>query len=331
MKVNSKQPLLSICIPTYNRAKILDYIISKYVSNQEFNDEVEIVISDNASTDETSEIAQSYADRFKNVKYFRNEENIFDKNFIKVLDEASGKYLKLVNDWIYLPNDALKFMKDRIRENLDTGNNIFFTGHWLDTSFKNESVIHVKGLDQYVQVVSTLVTSNNMFGVWREDWKQMPDKSRYAAFRLNQVDWSYHLMKIHPNAILYNNVLFERSEARKLGRRGGYNWFQVHIDYYYQIMKPYREQGLITDKTYKKDRDHLLNHFSNELCQVLIHKTDKNFCFETKGTKAILWKYYKDDAYAYLFFLFLPFRFCCNYVLGIMRRTKHVFSRLFQN
>ena len=39
--------------------------------------------------------------------------------------------MKLVNDWIYLPNEALKFMKDRIRENMGTGTNVFFTGNWL--------------------------------------------------------------------------------------------------------------------------------------------------------------------------------------------------------
>ena len=45
-------PLLSICIPTYNRAQFLDVSLRELISQaSEISDSIEIVISDNASTD----------------------------------------------------------------------------------------------------------------------------------------------------------------------------------------------------------------------------------------------------------------------------------------
>lgn len=52
------QPLVSICIPTYNNARCLreslDAIVNETYSNRE------IIVSDNASTDDTKEIADEY-------------------------------------------------------------------------------------------------------------------------------------------------------------------------------------------------------------------------------------------------------------------------------
>lgn len=55
----NKQPLLSICIPTYNRASYLEGAILNIITDNAFGDEVEIIISDNASTDNTEEIAKN--------------------------------------------------------------------------------------------------------------------------------------------------------------------------------------------------------------------------------------------------------------------------------
>jgi len=57
----SEKPLLSICIPTYNRAEYLAKSLDTLVCLPEFNSsEVEVVISDNASTDNTQEVAKKY-------------------------------------------------------------------------------------------------------------------------------------------------------------------------------------------------------------------------------------------------------------------------------
>ena len=54
--------LLSICIPTYNREKYLQDTLESIVSQDIFKNtnDVDIVISDNASTDGTRELVEKY-------------------------------------------------------------------------------------------------------------------------------------------------------------------------------------------------------------------------------------------------------------------------------
>ena len=52
----NQSPILSLCIPTYNRANILEKTISIIVSCRSFDSDVELVISDNCSTDNTRQV-----------------------------------------------------------------------------------------------------------------------------------------------------------------------------------------------------------------------------------------------------------------------------------
>lgn len=103
------KPLLSICIPTYNRATCLKECLESIVS--QFNDEgvlnqVEVVISDNASTDNTVEIVKEFQKNFSNIYYSKNETNLgFDRNLLKVVERSVGEYcLTLGDDDGFLPN-----------------------------------------------------------------------------------------------------------------------------------------------------------------------------------------------------------------------------------
>ncbi len=104
-------PLVSICIPTYNRASLLKEAIASAIVVDYPN--IEIVISDNASTDNTCEVVQAFND--ERIKYYRNETNIGSyRNFRKVLYEhAKGAYA------IYLADDDLIIDKFYIRQAID--------------------------------------------------------------------------------------------------------------------------------------------------------------------------------------------------------------------
>ena len=90
-------PTLSICIPTYNRAEYLDKSLHSLTKQKRFY-EIEVVISDNCSTDNTEEVVKKYQKQYNNIFYHKNTENIFDKNFPTVLMKAHGLYRKIFND-----------------------------------------------------------------------------------------------------------------------------------------------------------------------------------------------------------------------------------------
>jgi len=111
--MNSVKPLVSICIPTYNRSKYLKQTIESLVVQDEFiSGRVEIVISDNASTDNTEEVVKIFTEKYTNIKYYKNVDNIKDENFPIVLDRASGVLRKLNNDTFKHSKGSLKIICD---------------------------------------------------------------------------------------------------------------------------------------------------------------------------------------------------------------------------
>lgn len=94
-------PLVTVGIPTYNRASMLARSIES-VLKQDYP-AIEIVISDNASTDHTMQILQEYAGRHPLMKIIRQPRNLgATVNFAAVLNAASGEYFMWLgdDDWI---------------------------------------------------------------------------------------------------------------------------------------------------------------------------------------------------------------------------------------
>jgi len=88
-------PLVSILIPTYNRSDILAETIDSALSQTYLN--IEVVIVDNCSQDDTWDLLVSYASQDKRVKIFQNQENIGPvRNWKRCIDRANGEYGKIL-------------------------------------------------------------------------------------------------------------------------------------------------------------------------------------------------------------------------------------------
>jgi glycosyltransferase involved in cell wall biosynthesis len=86
-------PLVSVGLFVYNGERYLREAVES-VLNQTLTD-FELIISDNASTDRTSEIAEVYAERDDRVRYYRSEKNIGPgRNMCRVYELATGTYFK---------------------------------------------------------------------------------------------------------------------------------------------------------------------------------------------------------------------------------------------
>ncbi|ACH37877.1 glycosyltransferase, putative [Citrifermentans bemidjiense Bem] len=87
--------LLSICIPTFNRDSLLRETLKSLTSQLDpaLHGRVEIVISDNSSTDDTATVIQDLRNEWQNVTSFCWPENMGpDLNYLKVIDLAQGEY-----------------------------------------------------------------------------------------------------------------------------------------------------------------------------------------------------------------------------------------------
>lgn len=117
----STAPLLSICIPTYNRAALLRETIHSIIeSSKNFENQIEIVISDDGSRDETKSIVSEIQSNSKLIKSFFNKSNMgIDDHFSDLPNRASGKYLWIFGDDDKLAPNAIKEVIARLVNNPD--------------------------------------------------------------------------------------------------------------------------------------------------------------------------------------------------------------------
>jgi glycosyltransferase involved in cell wall biosynthesis len=95
--MTSPTPLVSIGLPVYNGEHFISRAIESLLA-QDYAP-IELIISDNASTDRTPEICQKYAANDPRVKYHRNSTNLgVIKNFNRVFELSSGDYFMWAGD-----------------------------------------------------------------------------------------------------------------------------------------------------------------------------------------------------------------------------------------
>lgn len=111
-------PTLSVCIPTYNRATLLDELLSSLAP--QLDDRVEIVVSDNASSDDTADVMARWAARLPKLRYKRWGENRgADRNYLDVVAMAEGQYCWLMGSDDIVAPGALQKIFAAIGENPD--------------------------------------------------------------------------------------------------------------------------------------------------------------------------------------------------------------------
>ena len=99
-------PLVTIAIPTYNRANGYLRNAIECALRQTYQN-VEIVVSDNCSSDNTEDVVKGFSDQ--RVRYFRQQVNIgANNNFNFCLERANGKYLLLLHDDDLIDDDFIE-------------------------------------------------------------------------------------------------------------------------------------------------------------------------------------------------------------------------------
>ena len=110
-------PKISVCVPTYNRAQLLQKCLASLL-NQSVRD-YEVIVADNCSMDGTPDIVGSFAD--SRLRYHRHETNLGPfGNMNLLINEARGTYICIAHDDdVYAP----EFLQ-RESEMLDRNQNV---------------------------------------------------------------------------------------------------------------------------------------------------------------------------------------------------------------
>ena len=267
--------VLSICIPTYNRAIYLDNTLAQLTKEKLFRNtnDVEIVIADNFSTDETEDICKKYLKEFGDkIYYYKQKENVADKNFAFVLGVYHGKYSKLNNDYLFFkPSELEKFVSFLKKTTQDI---VFIP----NTKSKNNIPYNCDDFNAFLDKVSYIITWIGGFCVKTATYKKLKNPDRYADLYFSQVDIISRLMKDGGKASVYpGNIL----TSIQLSRKGGYSIPKVFGNYYLTILNEIYDDGRISKKVYERHKKKLLIKHINQ------------FSFNQKGTRFSHQGYFK--------------------------------------
>jgi abequosyltransferase len=119
-----KAPTISICIPTYNRARLLEDAIKSILSQAtDISSEIEICVSDNCSTDNTEAVIRKLQKKSKiRIVYHKNKKNMgADYNYMKVIEIAQGEYCWYLSSDDEIENCGIKKVLSEIAENKNLG------------------------------------------------------------------------------------------------------------------------------------------------------------------------------------------------------------------
>ena len=110
---------LTIGIPVHNGSKYIKDTINNIIEQiDDINrNEIEILISNNASIDETPEIIKKYVEKYPNLfSYFRNTENVgVDRNIDNIFKKAKGNFLWICGDDDKIITGQLKNVLEKIK------------------------------------------------------------------------------------------------------------------------------------------------------------------------------------------------------------------------
>lgn len=138
----NKNKLLSICIPTYNRAEFLRALLHSLIPQvKDLNNEIEIIISDNASSDDTEQVVNEFMQSGL-IRYNKNEKNLLTAgNLMKLTTElAVGEYCWIIGDDDMINNGGLSAIIDIIKQNRNI--NFFFLNSYVKKIFARDQIIY---------------------------------------------------------------------------------------------------------------------------------------------------------------------------------------------
>jgi len=119
---------LSICIPTYNFGRFIGETLSSIVPQA--GEDVEIVVLDGGSTDNTSEVVEGFRSVFPRLFYRRKEKKGgIDQDMAESVSLARGEYC-----WLFSSDDVMEPGKiPEVLEAIRTGHDVYLCGLTLCT------------------------------------------------------------------------------------------------------------------------------------------------------------------------------------------------------
>lgn len=116
---------ISVLTPTYNREKLLERLYKSLVKNSKYGVEIEWLIMDDGSTDQTEQKVKSFIQEQKphiQVKYYKQKNQGKMIAINNLVEKATGEYMIDCDSDDYFSDEAFKIMSEKINETANEKN-----------------------------------------------------------------------------------------------------------------------------------------------------------------------------------------------------------------
>jgi len=216
--------LITIAIPTYNRENQLRKCLSSICNQLDpLSDKVDILVSDNSSDYDVSNIIMEFKKLGYPINLNINEENMgMTNNFKFCLSSAIGEYVWLFSDDEYLSDNKLCEIVDIINENKP---NLIFINNSRVKKNANDISINYKelGKDKFIIEVGmypTLISKN----IFKKSVIEEFLNDEYKTLFLH-VSLFYKVIRKYDNLAIIDGDIFTITP----GNSSGYKWFETFI------------------------------------------------------------------------------------------------------
>lgn len=225
---------LTIVVPTYNRAPLLKFLLESIVADfPVWPSDLELVVLDNASTDETSEVLSDLREKHSALQTRSNARNIgMDANLAACFSAGTGRYLWQIGDDELLYRGAASWVLDMCRQQdfglLHLGHDNFGPGEQINQRRHRIAAPVIQHLSsaeivRKANIFLTFISANvvNRYNVLQR-WPNFDPLSETGT-ELPQLSWIYSALLATDRHLLTRTPIFGALN----GNNGGYRLFEV--------------------------------------------------------------------------------------------------------
>lgn len=279
--------LLTIAIPTFNRADYLDLCLFQICKQiRGYEKYVDIIVSNNASTDDTEEVVLKYIRKGFNIKYVKNTTNIgMDGNIIQAYRLANSKYVLILGDDDALLDGSLS----KILNILNSGEyGVVYMPSYSYTDTFSPDISKYKPLTfdiyedkkKFIKKVSyffTFISGNIINKTLVED---NIDIDRFNGTFLAVLIWTFSAL-FNSKENVYVNIYLTASRAENTG---GYKICKVFGENMQKVFNFFKEKGISHEYFDIITRRQLFSFFPYAIMNV---RGNKGFFIEESFFKAL--------------------------------------------
>lgn len=222
--------LISITIPTYNRASLLDASLDFHIPIAKKHN-IKIFISDNASEDNTAEVVKKRCAEYSLIFYSRNEINIgFDANTEQALKLADTKYVWLLGDSYKIPEKGLNYLVNLLSCSLVNYDLIIF--NWknrvkdvVSQDYNDPNKI-LNDIGWHMTCLSTLV--------YRSDMLRLCNFKKYVDTYFIQTGIIFEYIALHAHLIHWNRDISVESNFIN-GVKNKNTWAKYRFEIWFEL------------------------------------------------------------------------------------------------